>query len=74
MAIHSKSFYAERRTIMNARKLMLGIIAGLILPATVLAQRNGQPASDLLGQEDLWGNPTFIGGVTNGGPGGHSVW
>ena len=59
---------------MNARKLMLGIIAGLLLPAMVLAQRNGQPASDLLGQEDLWGNPTFIGGETNGGPGGHSVW
>ncbi len=31
------------------------------------AQRNGQPASDVLGQEDLWGNPTFVGGVTNGG-------
>ena len=59
---------------MNARKLTLGIIVGLILPATVLAQKNGQPASDVLGQEALWDNPTFIGGVTNGGPGGHSVW
>ncbi len=44
-----------------------------IVPAS-LAQRNGQPASDLLGQEDLAGNPTFVGGVTNGGPAGHSVW
>ena len=59
---------------MRSRTLMLGIISGFLLPAMALAQRNGQPASDLLGQEDLWGNPTFIGGVTNGGPGGHSVW
>lgn len=28
----------------------------------------GLPASDVLGSEDLWENPTFIGGVVNGGP------
>lgn len=49
-------------------------VLSAFLPATVLGQKNGQPASDLLGQEDLWGNPTFIGGVTNGGPVGHSIW
>jgi len=35
---------------------------------------SGQPAADVLGSEDLWGNPTFIGGVTNGGPDSGSVW
>ena len=59
---------------MIANKLMLSIVSSFLLPMTALAQKNGQSASDLLGQEDLWGNPTFIGGVTNGGPGGHSVW
>ena len=56
-------------------RIALGfLIWATLLPAAGLAQRNGQPASDQLGQEDLWGNPTFIGGVTNGGPAGHSVW
>ncbi|MGE4657955.1 MAG: hypothetical protein AAEI08_03370 [Gammaproteobacteria bacterium] len=35
---------------------------------------SSQPAADVLGSEDLWGNPTFIGGVTNGGPDSGSVW
>ena len=52
----------------------LAVALALLAPATALAQRNGQPATDQLGQEDLWGNPTFVGGVTNGGAGGHSVW
>ena len=53
----------------------LGLLScSLLPPAAVAGQINWQPASDLLGQEDLWGNPTFIGGVTNGGPGGHSIW
>ncbi|HAK55109.1 MAG: hypothetical protein QF463_09470 [Vicinamibacterales bacterium] len=46
----------------------------LALPTVAAAQRNGQPATDQLGQEDIWGNPTFVGGVTNGGPAGHSIW
>ncbi len=61
----------------HGRQMRAGLallVWGALLPATVLGQRNGQPASDSLGQEDLWGNPTFIGGVTNGGPGGHSIW
>ena len=34
----------------------------------------GQPAADVLASEDLWGNPTFIGGITNRGPDSSSVW
>jgi len=34
----------------------------------------GIPASDTLGAEDLAGNPTFIGGVANGGGTAHGVW
>ncbi len=35
---------------------------------------DGQPAADVLASEDVWGNPTFIGGITNGGPDSGSVW
>ena len=38
------------------------------------AQESGQPASDVLMQFDIWGNPTPRGGVTNNGPNSHSVW
>jgi hypothetical protein len=38
------------------------------------AQIKGLPASDQLGAEDGNGNPTFVGGVTNGGPTAHSEW
>jgi hypothetical protein len=34
----------------------------------------GQPAADVLGSHDLWGNPTFIGGITNKGPDSESTW
>ncbi len=34
----------------------------------------GQPAADVLASEDAWGDPTFIGGLTNSGPTAHSVW
>ncbi|MBI4473953.1 MAG: hypothetical protein HY646_14895 [Acidobacteria bacterium] len=62
-----------------AGRRLVQIVFGFILsvaaiPALFLAQKNGQPASDALGQEDLLGNPTFVGGVTNGGPAGHSIW
>lgn len=52
----------------------LVLATALLGPATAGAQRNGQPATDQLGQADIWGNPTFVGGVTNGGPAGHSIW
>lgn len=34
----------------------------------------GQPAADVLASHDGWGNPTFIGGLTNAGPTASSVW
>ena len=34
----------------------------------------GIPASDSLSAEDIWQNPTFVGGVVNGGPTAHSEW
>ena len=52
--------------------LIIGL--ALLSPTFGIAQQNGQPAPDQLGQEDIWGNPTFVGGVTNGGPAGHSIW
>ena len=35
---------------------------------------DGIPAADVLASHDAWGNPTFIGGITNGGPDSGSVW
>ena len=62
-------------TSMRARGIAIQLtVWTLLLPGATWAQRNGQPAVDQLGQEDIWGNPTFVGGVTNGGPGGHSIW
>jgi hypothetical protein len=58
----------------RSARVILGFLLCISGIPTLLAQRNGQPASDALGQEDLLGNPTFIGGVTNGGPAGHSIW
>ena len=52
--------------------LLIGL--AVLSPAFGIAQQNGPPATDQLGQEDIWGNPTFVGGVTNGGPAGHSIW
>ena len=52
--------------------LLIGL--AVLSPTFGIAQQNGQPASDQLGQEDIWGNPTFVGGVTNGGAAGHSIW
>ena len=38
------------------------------------AQIGGIPASDTLGADDLAGNPTFVGGVANGGGTSHGLW
>jgi len=38
------------------------------------AQIVGLPASDLLGGEDIWHNPTFVSGVANGGETATSEW
>ena len=50
------------------------LIAGLLAMSAATAQQTGMPASDTLGADDLWGNPTFIGGVANGGGTAHGVW
>ena len=42
--------------------------------AETIRPRTGQPAADVLGSHDLWGNPTFIGGITNKGPDSQSTW
>jgi hypothetical protein len=63
-----------RFRIADIGRLILPFSLTLILPFTLSAQRNGQSATDQLGQEDIWGNPTFVGGVTNGGAAGHSIW
>ena len=42
--------------------------------ATAQSDIRGIPASDSLSAEDIWQNPTFVGGVVNGGPTAHSEW
>ena len=63
-------------------RLILTITSTLLTTST-LAQApdpcdcfpvDGQPAADVLASEDAWGNPTFIGGITNRGPNTGSVW
>ena len=58
---------------MIARALALTTLTALA-PFAVQAQTSGMPASDTLGADDLAGNPTFIGGVANGGGTAHGVW
>jgi hypothetical protein len=48
------------------------LFAGLVPPA--FSQSLGMPASDSMGHEDIWHNPTFRGGVVNGGANAHSEW
>jgi len=59
---------------MNANRRMGYVLVLLMGVSSGQAQQTGQPASDVLSSEDLWGNPTFVGGVTNGGPHSHSIW
>jgi len=57
---------------------LLGVTAVVILGGSHAAfpqgtaqddsQIKGLPASDVLGSEDIWDNPTFVGGVIDGGP------
>lgn len=61
--------------------VLRAVIAAALVAAAPLASaqeagrpQTGQPAADVLASEDVWGNPTFIGGVTNSGPTAHSVW
>ncbi len=57
-----------------AGMLSLAMTAVAMLAAPAAGQQAGQPASDVLMQFDIWGNPTPRGGVTNNGPNSHSVW
>ena len=50
------------------------VLIGLLGTAAARAQQTGLPASDTLGADDLAGNPTFIGGVANGGGTAHGIW
>ncbi len=59
---------------MTFRNASISIAFTLVAVGAALAQQNGQPASDVLMQLDIWGNPTPRGGVTNNGPNAHSVW
>ena len=56
---------------MNRTSLLLG---GLLGACAAHGQQTGIPASDTLGADDIAGNPTFIGGVANGGGTSHGVW
>ena len=56
---------------MNRTALLL---SGLLGACVTQAQQTGLPASDTLGADDIAGNPTFIGGVANGGGTSHGVW
>ena len=58
---------------------LMGAALPVLASSAALAQPGampvtGQPAADVLASEDLWGNPTFIGGITNKGPDSGSVW
>ena len=56
---------------------LLAPLAALAGIQNASAQSNdirGIPASDSLSAEDIWQNPTFVGGVVNGGPTAHSEW
>jgi hypothetical protein len=50
------------------------IVLTLVAAAQGSAQIKGLPASDLLGGEDVWQNPTFVTGVANGGETASSEW
>jgi hypothetical protein len=54
---------------MNTKRFLSGTLL-LAMASGALAQTGitGLPASDVLGSEDTWENPTFVGGVINGGP------
>ncbi len=54
------------------RLLAFTCLAALSVAAQ--AQFAGIPASDTLGADDLAYNPTFVGGVANGGSTSHGIW
>ncbi len=59
---------------MNRQYKMVVVLSLGVLSTVAHAQFAGIPASDTLGGDDLAYNPTFIGGVANGGSTSHGVW
>ncbi|MDE2962185.1 MAG: hypothetical protein OXU28_19325 [Chloroflexota bacterium] len=53
---------------------LLALITLVALSFAARGQFAGIPASDALGGDDLAYNPTFIGGVANGGSTSSGVW
>jgi hypothetical protein len=53
---------------MRTRRALGCVLSCLLTGAAIGQVPNGLPASDVLGSEDTWDNPTFVGGVINGGP------
>ena len=56
---------------------LFGVLGVFAVSSELIAQSIpllGIPASDSLSAEDIWQNPTFVGGVVNGGPTAHSEW
>ena len=61
----------------NTEGTGMRILSSILLTAFATAansQLAGIPASDSLGADDLYGNPSLIGGVANGGGTAHGVW
>jgi len=48
--------------------MLVGVVSSPALTQDSGKSLIGLPASDVLGSEDIWENPTFVGGVINGGP------
>ena len=53
---------------------LFAFVSMVTLSGAAQGQFAGIPASDTLGGDDLAYNPTFIGGVANGGSTSHGVW
>jgi len=63
-----------KRTTLAYRIAALVLLGPLSAMAQTASEVRGIPASDSLSAEDIWQNPTFVGGVVNGGPTAHSEW
>jgi hypothetical protein len=62
-----------------SRQLLTALVPWIVVAHAVSAAEefqllDGIPAADVLGSQDTWGNPSFIGGITNRGPDSQSVW
>lgn len=57
--------------------IVMRVLTSILISALATganAQLAGIPASDTLGADDLYGNPSLIGGVANGGGTAHGIW